>query len=140
MIFEVVVQKAVACLHTELGFHSNSQLEKKKAAAEQGNMPLSPRPGSSAGRVPSRRISGSFGNTSPTNRSVLGSPSSRRSSLGAQQTGWSSHNPETQGTPPMKVGTKSMRQIYAQSQYGSQPRDETASIVSTFSGPLSPDL
>lgn len=116
------------------------RLEKKKAAAEQSNMPLSPRPGSSTGRIASRRSSGSFSNTSATNRSVLGSPSSRRSSLGAQQTGWSSFNPQTQGMPPMKKGAKSIRQTYAQSEFGSHLRDETASVVSTFSGPSFADI
>ncbi|KAJ8451524.1 hypothetical protein Cgig2_018158 [Carnegiea gigantea] len=114
------------------------RLEKKKAATES-NLALSPRPGTSAWRIPNRSFSSSHNSASPTHRSMNGSPSNRRFSLGAQQTGSNSYNSRTQGSPFMKERTKTLRQqLYSQSEYASHLRDETASVVSTFSGPLSP--
>lgn len=117
------------------------RLEKKKVAAVQNNTSLSPRPGTSARRIPNRTLNGSFNNASPTHRNLNGSPSSRRLSLGAQQTGLNSFNPRNLSTSFMQEGTKPLRQqMHVQSEYASHLRDETASVVSTFSGPLSPEI
>ncbi|KNA24662.1 hypothetical protein SOVF_013500 isoform B [Spinacia oleracea] len=117
------------------------RLEKKKVAAGHNNLSLSPRPGTSARRIPNRNLNGSFSNASPTNRNLNGSPSNRRLSLGAQQAGTNSFNPRSLGTSFMQEGTKPLRHpMYAQSEYATHLRDETASVVSTFSGPLSPEI
>lgn len=116
------------------------RIEKKKVAAVQNNLSLSPRPGTSARRVPNRNLNGSFNSGSPTSINLNGSPSTRRSSLGAQG-GSNSFNPRSLCTSFMQEGTKPLRQqMYAQSEFASHSRDETASVVSTFSGPLSPEI
>lgn len=102
---------------------------------------MSPRPGTSARHSPNRSLSGTFNSTSPMRRNLNGSPANRRLSLGAQQAGSNSFNVRSLGTSFMQEGTKSLRQqMYAQNEYGSHLRDETASVVSTFSGPLSPEI
>ncbi|CAO2829735.1 unnamed protein product [Amaranthus hypochondriacus] len=117
------------------------RLEKKKVVAGQNGFPMSPRPGTSARHSPNRSLSGTFNSTSPMRRNLNGSPANRRLSLGAQQAGSNSFNVRSLGTSFMQEGTKSLRQqMYAQNEYGSHLRDETASVVSTFSGPLSPEI
>ncbi|XP_021744953.1 65-kDa microtubule-associated protein 8-like [Chenopodium quinoa] len=117
------------------------RLEKKKVENVHNNLSLSPRPGTSARRIPNKNLNGSFSNGSPTKRNLNGSPLNRRLSLGAQQAGSNSFNPRSLGTSFMQEGIKPPRQqMYAQSEYVSHLRDETASVVSTFSGPLSPEI
>ncbi|XP_074310022.1 65-kDa microtubule-associated protein 8 [Silene latifolia] len=118
------------------------RLEKKKPVAVQRNLSLSPRPGTSARRAPNRNLNDSFSCGSPTHRNLSGNPANRRSSLGAQQIGSNSFSPRSLGTSFMKDGTRTLRQqMYTQSEFGSHLRDETASVVSTFSsGPLSPEI
>ncbi|KAL2903665.1 65-kDa microtubule-associated protein 8 [Bienertia sinuspersici] len=112
------------------------RLEKKKTATVQNNLSLSPRPGTSARRIPNRSLNGS-----PSNRNLNGSPSNRRLSMGAQQAGSNNFNPRSLSTSFMQEAKRPLRkQSYAQSEYGSHPKDETASVVSTFSGPLSPEI
>ncbi|KAL9226403.1 hypothetical protein vseg_002221 [Gypsophila vaccaria] len=117
------------------------RLEKKKPVGIQRNLSLSPRPGTSARRPPSRNLGDNFSCASPTHRNLSGCPSNRRSSLGTPQTGSNSFSPRNLSTSYIKDGTRTLRQqMYTQSEFGSHLRDETASVVSTFSGPLSPEI
>ncbi|CAO2828993.1 unnamed protein product [Amaranthus hypochondriacus] len=116
------------------------RLEKKKVAAGPNNISLSPRPGTSARSAPNRSLSGTFNGTSPSHRNLKKSPANRRLSLGAQHGGSNSFNLRSLGTSFVQEGTKPLtQQMYARSEYGSHLRDETASVVSTYSGPLSPE-
>lgn len=109
------------------------QREKKKVQSqvvvEQENV-FGSRPGSSNRRIPNRSLNGSFSNAIPLNRRI---------SLGIQQLGTYSINSATQGISFIKEGRKVQEQKkFARFGHASHFRDETASVVSTFSGPLSP--
>ncbi|XP_050204958.1 65-kDa microtubule-associated protein 8 isoform X1 [Mercurialis annua] len=89
------------------------------------------RPGTSSRRVSNRSINGGLNNATPLNRRI---------SLGIQQFGNNSINSATQGIAFIKEA----RKMQGQKTFGRPPglashlRDETASVVSTFSGPISP--
>ncbi|KAH9708234.1 65-kDa microtubule-associated protein 8 [Citrus sinensis] len=109
------------------------QREKKKVQSqvvvEQENV-FGSRPGSSNRRIPNRSLNGSFSNAIPLNRRI---------SLGIQQLGTYSINSATQGISFIKEGRKVQEQKkFARFGHASHFKDETASVVSTFSGPLSP--
>ncbi|KAK8529297.1 hypothetical protein V6N12_060082 [Hibiscus sabdariffa] len=78
----------------------------------------------------SRRLNGGFGNATPLNR---------RLSLSIQQLGSNNKSSVTKGTSLLKEGNKEQgKRIFPRTNFNSPLRDETASVVSTFSGPLSP--
>ncbi|ESR51279.1 hypothetical protein CICLE_v10031021mg [Citrus x clementina] len=109
------------------------QREKKKVQSqvvvEQENV-FGSRPGSSNRRIPNRSLNGSFSNAIPLNRRI---------SMGIQQLGTYSINSATQGISFIKEGRKVQEQKkFARFGHASHFKDETASVVSTFSGPLSP--
>lgn len=109
------------------------QREKKKVQSqvvvEQENV-FGSRPGSSNRRIPNRSLNGSFSNANPLNRRI---------SMGIQQLGTYSINSATQGISFIKEGRKVQEQKkFARFGHASHFKDETASVVSTFSGPLSP--
>ncbi|BBN68485.1 microtubule-associated protein 65-8 [Prunus dulcis] len=109
------------------------QREMKKVqsqvAVEQENLFIT-RPSTSARRTSTRSVNGGFSNAIPLNR---------RLSLGLQQLGPNSINSGTQGISFIKEGKKARGQkMFARPGLVSHLRDETASVVSTFSGPQSP--
>ncbi|KAL6186341.1 hypothetical protein ACLB2K_042461 [Fragaria x ananassa] len=87
-----------------------------------------PSPSSSPRRTSNRSVNGGFGTAMPLNR---------RLSLGLQKLGSNSIDLGTQGI--LNEGKRAQRQkMFARPGLVSPVRDETASVVSTFSGPLSP--
>ncbi|KAL5549210.1 hypothetical protein UlMin_004441 [Ulmus minor] len=102
------------------------QREKKKVQTQvvvQQENPFGPRPGTSSRRMSDRSMNGGFPNAMPFNR---------RASLGFQQFGSNSIS-------FMKEGKKTQgHKMYLRPGSVSHLRDETASVVSTFSGPFSP--
>ncbi|XP_057949573.1 65-kDa microtubule-associated protein 8 isoform X2 [Malania oleifera] len=108
------------------------QREKKKVqgqVAEQENL-FGSRPSTSTRRLSNQSINGGISTASPLNR---------RLSLSIQQLGSNSINSATLGMSFMKEGKKTRGQkLLARPGLASHLRDETASVVSTFSGPLSP--
>ncbi|KAF5952821.1 hypothetical protein HYC85_010765 [Camellia sinensis] len=109
------------------------QREKKKVqiqvVVEQENL-FGPRPSTGSRRLSNKSLNGGFNNASPVNR---------RLSLGIQQLGLNGSNSATQSIAFIKEGKKTHSQkILARTGLGSHSRDDTASVVSTFSGPFSP--
>lgn len=107
--------------------------EKKKvqtqAVVQQENL-FGPRPGTSSRRLSDRSFNGGLTNAKPLNRRI---------SLGIQQLGSNNINSTTQAISLIKEGRKVKgNKMYLRPGLTSQLRDETASVVSTFSGPLSP--
>ncbi|KAK2969294.1 hypothetical protein RJ640_030835 [Escallonia rubra] len=109
------------------------QREKKKFQSQiisgQENL-FEPRPGTSSRRLSDRSLNGGFSNAAPLNR---------RLSLGIQQLGSNSISSPTQGLSFIKEGKKARgpRQ-FARSKIASHLTEDTASVISTFSSPLSP--
>ncbi|XP_050131733.1 65-kDa microtubule-associated protein 8-like isoform X1 [Malus sylvestris] len=100
-----------------------------QVVVEQENLFIT-RPSTSTRQTSSRTLNGGFSNAMPLNR---------RLSLGLQQLGPNSVNSAPQGISFMKEGKKAHRQkMFARPGLVSHLRDETASVVSTFSGPQSP--
>lgn len=88
-----------------------------------------PRPSTSS-RLSNASINGGYSNAITLNRRV---------SLGIQQLGSNSINLATQGVSFVKEGKTSPQQhAILRHNHVSHVRDETASVVSTFSGPISP--
>ncbi|XP_052184244.1 65-kDa microtubule-associated protein 8 isoform X2 [Diospyros lotus] len=109
------------------------QKEKKKVQSrvvvEQENS-FGPRPSTSNRRLSNRSFNGSFNNATPLNR---------RLSLAIQQLGSNSISSASQGITFVKEGKKVHNQnMFARSSIPSHLREDTASVVSTFSGPISP--
>ncbi|KDP26794.1 hypothetical protein JCGZ_17952 [Jatropha curcas] len=109
------------------------QREKKKVQSqvvvEQDNA-FGSRPSTSSRRLPNRSLNGGFNNATPLNR---------RLSLSIQQLGNNSINSATQGISFLKEGRKLQAQkMFPRPGLASHLLDETASVVSTFSGPVSP--
>ncbi|KAJ4847197.1 hypothetical protein Tsubulata_007718 [Turnera subulata] len=109
------------------------QREKKKVQNPveigQENMAAS-RPNSSSRRLSDKSLNGGFGHATPLNR---------RLSMSIQQLGANSINSATQGMSFIKEGKKMQsHNVYVRTELGSHLRDESASVVSTFSGPFSP--
>ncbi|CAA2991400.1 65-kDa microtubule-associated 8 [Olea europaea subsp. europaea] len=102
------------------------QRELKKVQSKvniEQDIPFGSRPSTSNRRLSDRSVNGVFGNASPLHRKV---------SISIQQMGSTNINSPT-------GGKKSRRQrIYAQTGFGSHLRDDTVSVVSSFSGPFSP--
>ncbi|GMN49230.1 hypothetical protein TIFTF001_018397 [Ficus carica] len=87
------------------------------------------RPGTSSRRLSDRSLNGGFTNASPLNRRV---------SLGTQQFGSNTIMSTTQGMSFTKEGKKVQgHKLFSRPGLVSNFRDETASVVSTFSGPFS---
>lgn len=88
------------------------------------------RPDTSSRRLSNRSLNGSLSNATPLNR---------RLSLCLQQLGTNSINSANQGISYMKEGRKMQGQrMFPRPDLTSHLRDEAASVVSSFSGPLSP--
>ncbi|KAJ9176197.1 hypothetical protein P3X46_011536 [Hevea brasiliensis] len=109
------------------------QREKKKVqiqvVVDQDNT-FGSRPGTSSRRLSNRSLNGGLSNATPLNR---------RLSLSIQQMGNNSINSATQGISLIKEARKIQGQkMFARPGFASHLRDETASVVSTFSGPVSP--
>ncbi|KAI5679366.1 hypothetical protein M9H77_10316 [Catharanthus roseus] len=109
--------------------------EKKKiqtqVVVEQGN-PFGSRPSTSSRRLSDRSVNGGFGNTSPLNRRI---------SLGMQQLGIGSNTitSPSHGIPYIKEGKRTHGpRTSARTSLPSHLREDTASVVSSFSGPISP--
>lgn len=109
--------------------------EKKKiqspVVVEQGS-PFGPRPSTSSRRVSERSVNGGFGNVSPINR---------RLSLGIQQPGLGTSFiiSASHGISDIKEGKRvRVPRNSAQTSLASHLREETVSVVSSFSGPISP--
>ncbi|XP_022132170.1 65-kDa microtubule-associated protein 8 isoform X2 [Momordica charantia] len=107
--------------------------EKKKVQTQVVIEPenfYGPRPSTSSRRLSNASINGGYSNAMALNR---------RLSLGIQQLGSNSMNSATQGISFIKEGKVSPGQnMTLRHTLVSQVRDETASVVSTFSGPISP--
>ncbi|XP_022726346.1 65-kDa microtubule-associated protein 8-like [Durio zibethinus] len=100
-----------------------------QVVVEQENFILSS-PATSNRRLPNKSLNGGYGNATPLNR---------RLSLSIQQLGSNSINSATQGISFIKEGKKVQgKSTFPRPNFASQLRDETASVVSTFSGPFSP--
>ncbi|KAJ6934184.1 65-kDa microtubule-associated protein 8-like [Populus alba x Populus x berolinensis] len=108
------------------------QREKKvpsHAVAGQENV-VGSRPDTSSRRLSNRSLNGSLSNATPLNR---------RLSLCLQQLGTNSINSANQGISYIKEGRKMQGQrMFPRPDLTSHLRDEAASVVSSFSGPLSP--
>ncbi|KAM3706017.1 hypothetical protein ACB098_03G121100 [Castanea mollissima] len=108
------------------------QRENKKVQSqvvvEQENLFVS-RPGTSSRRLSNGSLNGGFTNAVPINRRV---------SLSIQHLGSNSINSATQGISFIKEGRKVQGENMFARPSLAHLRDETASVVSTFSGPLSP--
>ncbi|KAG6781432.1 hypothetical protein POTOM_014336 [Populus tomentosa] len=108
------------------------QREKKvpsHAVAGQENV-VGSRPDTSSRRLSNRSLNGSLSNATPLNR---------RLSLCLQQLGTNSINSANQGISYTKEGRKMQGQrMFPRPDLTSHLRDEAASVVSSFSGPLSP--
>ncbi|XP_075658303.1 65-kDa microtubule-associated protein 8 [Castanea sativa] len=108
------------------------QRENKKVQSqvvvEQENLFVS-RPGTSSRRLSNGSLNGGFTNAVPLNRRV---------SLSIQHLGSNSINSATQGISFIKEGRKVQGEKMFARPSLAHLRDETASVVSTFSGPLSP--
>ncbi|RVW24481.1 65-kDa microtubule-associated protein 8 [Vitis vinifera] len=109
------------------------QREKKKVQSqvvvEQENL-FGSRPSTSSRRLSNMSLNGGFSTATALNR---------RLSLGIQQLGSNSINSPTQGLSFIKEGKKAQGQKMSVGQsLVSHLREETASVVPTFSGPLSP--
>ncbi|TQE09251.1 hypothetical protein C1H46_005186 [Malus baccata] len=116
--------------HDEASFPSQEMKKvQSQVVVEQENLFIT-RPSTSTRRTSIRSVNGGFSNAMPLNR---------RLSLGLQQLGPHSINSATQGISFIKEGKKAHRQkLLARPGLVSHLRDETASVVSTFSGPQSP--
>lgn len=109
------------------------QREKKKVQSqvvvEQENL-FGSRPSTSSRRLSNVSLNGGFSTATALNR---------RLSLGIQQLGSNSINSPTQGLSFIKEGKKAQGQkMSVRQSLVSHLREETASVVPTFSGPLSP--
>lgn len=107
--------------------------EKKKVQSqvvvEQENL-FGSRPSTSSRRLSNMSLNGGFSTATALNR---------RLSLGIQQLGSNSINSPTQGLSFIKEGKKAKGQkMSVRQSLVSHLREETASVVPTFSGPLSP--
>ncbi|KAE8705486.1 65-kDa microtubule-associated protein 8 [Hibiscus syriacus] len=100
-----------------------------QVVVEQENF-ITSRPTTSNRRLSNKSLNGGFGNATPLNR---------RLSLGIHQLGSNSKSSVSRDTSFIKEGKKEQgKRIYPRPNLNSPLRDETASVVSTFSGPLSP--
>ncbi|KAG5521846.1 hypothetical protein RHGRI_034166 [Rhododendron griersonianum] len=120
-------------LRNEKEKEKQRQREKKKVQSQvvvrQENL-FGPRPSTSSRRLSNMSSNGGFSNATPLNRRI---------SLGIQQLGSNSINSVTQGISFIKEGKKAHRQKrFAQTGLASHLIEETASVVSTYSGPFSP--
>ena len=119
------------CFHSQ--YTCPSSQEKKKVqniAVVQQEMPFGTRPGTSSRRLSDRSLNGGFSNAMPLNRRV---------SLGIQQFGTNTINSASQSISFMKEAKKLHgHKTFLRPEFASNFRDETASVVSTFSGPISP--
>ncbi|KAJ6428362.1 hypothetical protein OIU84_023733 [Salix udensis] len=107
--------------------------QEKKApghvVVEQENM-IGSRPSTSSRRLSNKSLNGGFSNAAPLNR---------RLSLGLQQLGTNSINSANLGISYIKEGRKMQGQkMFLRPDLTYHLRDEAASVVSSFSGPLSP--
>lgn len=115
----------------EMTFMSQEMKKMQGQVIVEHETAFNSRPGTSSRQISSRSINGGFTNTSP---------SPRRHSLNIQQSGNTSINSTSQGISHVKEARKTQGQRrLPRPGFSSQFREETASVVSTFSGPLSPE-
>jgi protein regulator of cytokinesis 1 len=113
----------------ELAFASQEKKVPGYVVAGQENV-VGSRPDTSSRRLSNRSLNGSLSNATPLNR---------RLSLCPQQLGTNSINSANQGISYIKEGRKMQGQrMFPRPDLTSHLRDEAASVVSSFSGPLSP--
>jgi protein regulator of cytokinesis 1 len=113
----------------ELAFASQEKKVPGYVVAGQENV-VGSRPDTSSRRLSNRSLNGSLSNATPLNR---------RLSLCLQQLGTNSINSANQGISYIKEGRKMQGQrMFPRPDLTSHLRDEAASVVSSFSGPLSP--
>ncbi|KAE8730136.1 65-kDa microtubule-associated protein 8 [Hibiscus syriacus] len=116
------------------------QRQRKKFSADEGPSQvvieqenfITSKPTTNNRRLSNKSLNGGFANATPLNR---------RLSLSIQQLGSNSKSAVTQSTSFIKEGNKEQgKRIFPRTNFNSSPvpRDETASVVSVFSGPLSP--
>ncbi|KAG5605113.1 hypothetical protein H5410_026605 [Solanum commersonii] len=88
------------------------------------------RPSTSSKRLSDRSLNGGFNNATPVNK---------KSSLGIQQLGSTPINTPQQSISFLKKSKKEdHRKILSRSRFAFHPGDDSASVVSSFSGPFSP--
>ncbi|XP_051121204.1 65-kDa microtubule-associated protein 8 [Andrographis paniculata] len=108
----------------------HKQREQKKAQSKvvtEHDSPFGPRPGTSSRRLSDSSINGGPRNTIPINRKLI-----------LQQMGTSINTP-AQGISYMKGGNKPHRQrTNTPKEFAYHLREDTVSVVSSFSGPFSP--
>ncbi|KAK4488763.1 hypothetical protein RD792_004548 [Penstemon davidsonii] len=107
------------------------QREEKKAQGKvvtELESPFGSRPTTSNRRPSDKSVNGGFSNAAPLNR---------RLSLGLHQMDSSSINSPTRGSSFTRKKSHTQR-IYAEKGFASHLREDTVSVVSSFSGPFSP--
>ncbi|KAL3649882.1 hypothetical protein CASFOL_006285 [Castilleja foliolosa] len=104
------------------------QREQKKAQSKvvtEHEIPFGPRPGTSSRRLLDQSSNGSFRTVTPQNRRI---------SMGSNGTG-----SPTQGIPFRQGGKKAHGQrMHAEKRFAYHLREDTLSVVSSYSGPFSP--
>ncbi|OIT37109.1 PREDICTED: 65-kDa microtubule-associated protein 8 [Nicotiana attenuata] len=120
-------------LRKERDEEKQRQREKKKAPNQvsvgQENLFVL-RPSTSSNRISGGSINGGFNKATPLNR---------KSSLGIQQLGSTTINTPQQSISLLKEAKKEHhRKILTHSRFAFHPGDDSASVVSSFSGPFSP--
>ncbi|XP_042057239.1 65-kDa microtubule-associated protein 8-like isoform X1 [Salvia splendens] len=103
------------------------QREQKKVQSKvvaEPDSPFGTRPSTSSRRLSDKSINGGFGSASPLNRKSMGP---------------SSINSPSRGISSITGGKKTKRErAYSQKGFSYHPREDTVSVVSSFSGPFSP--
>ncbi|KAG8365891.1 hypothetical protein BUALT_Bualt17G0019100 [Buddleja alternifolia] len=120
-------------LRNEKEEEKQRQREQKKSQSKvvtEHESPFGPRPSTSNRRLSDKSLNGGFSNATPLNRKL---------SLGLQQMGPNSINSPSQGKSFRNGGKKAHGQrTYIPKGFASHLREDTVSVVSSFSGPFSP--
>ncbi|KAF9688959.1 hypothetical protein SADUNF_Sadunf01G0042200 [Salix dunnii] len=112
-----------------MAFTAQEKKAPSHVVVEQENL-IGSRPSTSSRRLSNKSLNGGFSNAAPLNR---------RLSLGLQQLGTNSINSANLGISYIKEGRKMQGQkTFLRPDLTYHLRDEAASVVSSFSGPLSP--
>ena len=112
-----------------MAFTAQEKKAPSHVVVEQENL-VGSRPSTSSRRLSNKSLNGGFSNAAPLNR---------RLSLGLQQLGTNSINSANLGISYIKEGRKMQGQkMFLRPDLTYNLRDEAASVVSSFSGPLSP--
>ncbi|KAB5573194.1 hypothetical protein DKX38_000388 [Salix brachista] len=112
-----------------MAFTTQEKKAPSHVVVEQENL-VGSRPSTSSRRLSNKSLNGGFSNSAPLNR---------RLSLGLHQLGTNSINSANLGISYIKEGRKMQGQkMFLRPDLTYHLRDEAASVVSSFSGPLSP--